>query len=392
LKTPCCPENLLPVEFKKMLAALVAGGKASRLSPVLHRFFLELRSSGRGLFSGPEVSKMANEGSVIPQWATPVTFEWPATELLENFAFLMNVSRLTGSDPASYVPIPGHQVRKANSAEIGIIRALNDSLAQGPFGPLGHLFARHLWEDQFPHPGGQHVPLQEAEWRYHVIAFEGWNGPISELQIAAALAPVELEFGLTIMRQGYGWHPERVFRTLADAPHNPAFFLDVTPNDIAVLRTVNEQLGRVDAASPIYVKNYAQQLLQLKALPAGSPLRFLGYFAILESLLTHKPKPTDPYESITRQVTQKLALLDNRWESRLDYTSFQNGARHETIWKKMYSYRSAVAHGDVPDFGSGDLALLVSPERAMALIKQSVKAVLRFALVEPRLVADLRDC
>jgi hypothetical protein len=334
---------------------------------------------------------MANEESVIPQWATPVTSSWPATELPENFAFLMNVSRLTDPDPAGYVPIPGHQVRKANSAEIGIIRVLIDSLAQGPFGPLGHLFARHLWEDQFPHPGGQDVPLPEKEWRYHVIAFEGYNGPISELQTAAVLAPVELEFGLTIMRQGYGWHPERVFRILADASNNPTFFVDVTPSDIAVLRTVHELLGRADAASPINVKNYARQLLQLKALPAASPLRFLGYFAMLESLLTHKPRLTDPYESITRQVTQKLALLDNRWGPRLDYTSFR-GAKHKTIWGKMYSYRSAVAHGDTPDFSGGDLKLLVSSECAMSLIKQAVKAVLRYALDEPRLVPDLRDC
>ncbi len=49
---------------------------------------------------------------------------------------------------------------------------------------------------------------------------------------------------------------------------------------------------------------------QLKALPHFSPLRFLGYFAMLESLLTHAPNPSDPYDSITRQVQKRRALLE----------------------------------------------------------------------------------
>jgi len=116
----------------------------------------------------------------------------------------------------------------------------------------------------------------------------------------------------------------------------------------------------------------------------------LGYFAVLESLLTHAPNPTDPYDSITRQIKKKLAVLDNRWSIKIDYGPF-GGVPAEKIWTKMYAYRSRIAHGGVPDF-VGDLKLLVSDDRVLKPIKETAKSVIRQALVEPQLLFDLREC
>lgn len=57
----------------------------------------------------------------------------------------------------------------------------------------------------------------------------------------------------------------------------------------------------------------------------------------------------------------------------------------------MYDYRSRLAHGDNPDF-QRDFAILQNPTLALDLLKGVVKATLRYALVEPRLVVDLREC
>ena len=121
-----------------------------------------------------------------------------------------------------------------------------------------------------------------------------------------------------------------------------------------------------------------------------SPLLFLGYFAILESLLTHQPKPADTIDSITRQVKRKIILLDNRWQPRIDYSPFPKSAP-ERIWSVMYSYRSCLAHGGDPDFKK-ELHLLVDGNSALRLLRQTVKAVLRPTLVEPQLILDLRNC
>ena len=58
----------------------------------------------------------------------------------------------------------------------------------------------------------------------------------------------------------------------------------------------------------------------------------------------------------------------------------------------MYAYRSAVAHGGIPNFTRGDLAGLKSPNQALKLLKESTKALIRHALSEPQLIVDLRDC
>ncbi len=128
----------------------------------------------------------------------------------------------------------------------------------------------------------------------------------------------------------------------------------------------------------------------LKQLPHGSPLRVVGYFGILESLLTHPPKPTDPYDSITRQVKKKLALLDRRFVRAIDYNGFGE-VNPEKVWTKMYAYRSVVAHGGMPDF-TGELAALKSPKQALKLLKETTKALIRHTLSEPQLIVDLREC
>jgi len=130
-------------------------------------------------------------------------------------------------------------------------------------------------------------------------------------------------------------------------------------------------------------------LLDLKDLPHFSPLQILGYFAILESVLTHQPRPDDRYESLTRQITNKLALLNKRWNPSFDYRPL-GGATHEKIWPQMYAYRSAIAHGNKLDFKT-KLALLKNADVANALIIDAVKKTIRQAYVEPRLVKDLHD-
>ena len=159
--------------------------------------------------------------------------------------------------------------------------------------------------------------------------------------------------------------------------------------DLAAVSAIHTGLLQNDERL-IDVERLARQVGDLKALPHESPLRFLGYFAILESLLTHLPKPTDPNDSIMRQVKKKIALLQNRWPERLDYSAFGN-ATGDTVWSKMYAYRSLLAHGGAPTF-TGELTLLSNHERALGLVKSTVKAIIRQALVEPQLVIDLREC
>jgi hypothetical protein len=180
-----------------------------------------------------------------------------------------------------------------------------------------------------------------------------------------------------------------LFQLLQDAHLNKSFFVDVSENDISDIREIHTKLGGHDHRL-LELKRTVGQLQQLKTFPHHSPLKFLGYFAILESLLTHAPKPIDPYDSITRQVKKKLGLLNNRFARKIEYSPF-GGARPEKVWTAMYHYRSLLAHGGDPEF-TRDLAVLKSRETALTLIKETVKSTIRHGLLEPQLLADLKEC
>ena len=166
-------------------------------------------------------------------------------------------------------------------------------------------------------------------------------------------------------------------------------FLDVSSKDVEEIKAVYARLQNPDSAFSADAKRLALQLRALKEL-SSAPIAFLGYFAILESLLTHMPKPSDPYDSITRQIKKKLILLNNRWNPKIDYSAFGK-ASPESVWSKMYDYRSRLAHGGEPKF-EGELKLLNSHDAALTLLRETVKATIRQTTIEPQLVADLRDC
>lgn len=306
----------------------------------------------------------------------------------DNYAFVMNVSRLVGAD--SYELMPGHVLRRATPDEIASIREILKSLVSAQYSLYGHF----LWERRLPAADGIMEILSEEDWRYFVISFTGNNRVLADLSRAFDLANLEIELAFTVLSQGpiapgLLWHAGRLFHTLEDALHNPGFFFEVSAEDVDGVRSLGLRLQNHDR-SLLDIDVLAGRIGELKGFPHSSPLRFLGYFAILESLLTHAPKPSDPYDSITRQVRKKLTLLDHRFPQHMDYGAF-GGASLETVWTRMYAYRSQLAHGLSPRF-TGDLQLLVDHDTALQLVKETTKAVIRQALSEPQLLLDLRDC
>jgi hypothetical protein len=302
----------------------------------------------------------------------------------------MNILELGGLE--NYELAPGHMLRHATHDESETIRNTLAHLG-GAWNPLQEA----LWECRWPHPGGMLERLPEEQWRYFVISFEGWNDTISSLQGAMDVAPLELDIAFTILRYGvtppghaHTWNPGRLFHTLEDAQRNLAtFFRSVGEAELRTIATLHASFVAHNTEL-IDVRRLAAQVGSLKAFPHDSPLRFLGFFAILESLLTHAPKPGDPYDSITRQVKKKMAPLDRRWSPRLDYSPFR-GASPETVWDRMYAYRSLLAHGGIPQF-DGDLDVVGDHQRALKLLRDAVKAIVRQAVAEPELLIDLREC
>ena len=305
----------------------------------------------------------------------------------DSYTFVTNVLGLGGRSSATLAP--GHELRRATSTEVSFIKETVHRL-----GALATI-TDPIWEYRWTTRGGDGLP--ESEWRYFVIAFQSPNRFIDDIRAAGHIARTELDCAFTAVHMRLGDQVSRGSMQhslrLAWDLHNLTdenLFVDVTEECSGDIATLCAQIQSHDP-SQIDVRQHAMALGELKGLPPLSKLRFLGRFAILESLLTHAPKPSDPYDSITRQVSNKIALLDNRWPHRLDYRRF-GGADADTIWKRMYAYRSTVAHGNTPDFQKKELRLLRSPHDASALLQDAVKAVIRYALIDPQLLLDLKRC
>jgi hypothetical protein len=173
-------------------------------------------------------------------------------------------------------------------------------------------------------------------------------------------------------------------------PEPDDLFLVLSRSQLEVLKRTFEKFTAFTHA-PLDLRKPVRQLRGLVELQRNSSLKFLGMFAILESLISHAPKPSDPSDSITRQVTKKMALLGRRFEFPLPYVQYFGAANNDTVWKKLYAARSAIAHGSEPSFAT-DLAVLRDIEHAATFLRLATSAVLLSALEEPILVADLREC
>ena len=132
----------------------------------------------------------------------------------------------------------------------------------------------------------------------------------------------------------------------------------------------------------------------------GSKLKVLGYFAVLESLLSHVPKPNDSADSITRQLKRNLLLLNNRiklTDVEFGLDSFKNSDPDKVV-SQLYALRSKFAHGgdatnETKWFDSRRPQHYDSwgPQNWItSYLRSVVQKVLQCALREPQLVIDLK--
>jgi hypothetical protein len=317
----------------------------------------------------------------------------PGTKTPQPFAFVLNVSRLVGG--SSLEIIPGRTLRRADDGEIEFTK-----------GVITSLFANHssggLWETRRPKSGqSKFVRLPKRQWRYFVIEFSGGNQEVELLERALSIAPCRLDVGFILSVSSLRgrklpvcvYRPPRLFQSLSAMSHAAGSVSGlakaVTKFDAEQVRKIYLKLATHDNRT-LDLDRVFKLVFELMDLPRFSPLQILGYFAVLESILTHAPNPDDRYDSITRQIKQKLALLNKRWKPPLDYSAF-SGLSHDKVWSKMYAYRSAIAHGSTPNF-AGELSVLGKAESADLLISEAVRKTICQALEEPQLLADLQNC
>ncbi|MBL9125189.1 MAG: hypothetical protein JNG90_16250 [Planctomycetaceae bacterium] len=312
---------------------------------------------------------------------------------LQNAGFIhaVNVGHLDGS--SSYSFADGVLLRRASAREIQTLqRLLKATLDQSAIFPPRNPYqtATKTLRTNESTLTFETRKLPRREWRYHVIEFSGNNCIAHDFADASTLTRHRIRLGSMVMRtdagSALGWSSNDL-RFLNELKDDDDAILALTLQDVADIRDVYDKLRKYDNAS-INLRDAITKYQHLDLIPFGSPMRFLGYMAIVESLITHRPDPSDPYSSLTRQVRQKMLLLDRRARIEIPYGRFGKAPR-EQIWNRLYEYRSTVAHGAVMKFG-GKFECLKDAETVTKFLERVVVAVMRLALDETQLVADLK--
>lgn len=307
----------------------------------------------------------------------------------EHFCFIADMINFKGKLPLEV--IPGHWFRKANTEEIQRIKRELDARSIMP----------HNYEQKRTPAdkkgSWQYSQLPPREWRYYVISFDGSNDKIQDIEYSADLLEHDINVAFAFFSQegmpsGIMYNPYITSTFFAERRmHLPEEIL-LESNELLEINTNYDAIVNLDKLQYPNIFRAISDFHQTKMITDRSILKVLSYFSIIECLLTHVPRPIDTIGSLTRQVSTKMSLLSKLFQRNLNYAlHFSQLPTPEKAWRKLYSYRSTVAHGGDTDF-NGDFATLSSRDNIQEFLKENLKLLLLYALKKPDFVADLQKC
>lgn len=252
--------------------------------------------------------------------------------------------------------------------------------------------------------GFSYLPLDKKNWNYWVIEFPEVN--MSEcLSLALGLAKIDLTIlflgtynGLkTILGKEVPGIVSNQLKTLTFF-YNTQFDKIETKiiskcdvNEIKELfHTLNKFKENKDEFD--FIEKALEDFSNLQVVPKNSPFRILGYFSILELLLTNY-KPNE--SSINTQLQTKINLVNNQAKDFINFREYFGGADTNTleiIIAKLYQYRNDIAHGNKSDFEKQLKIFKNSRSFIQEFLRDLTKNTIIFAIQEPKLILDLKKC
>ena len=233
-----------------------------------------------------------------------------------------------------------------------------------------------------------------------MVAFDGPNnGAIHEIEAIGLLLPADLEFAFQIFFSEPAQIGEILGRLIMPLHILEKYsnfdyaFKSATSLTSQQLVTIGE-LWRLYKDMPeefSFVTKAIDSFSDLRRVPVQSSLSVVGIFSIIESLTTHAPRSTENLDSITHQITNKIILLRKQYTRPVAPDQYFRSSTEETIWKKLYGYRSKIAHGSLANFNT-DYQVLRDHGAVAQFLRDNVKELIILALRNPEFMSDLRRC
>ncbi len=298
-----------------------------------------------------------------------------------------------------YEVIPGLQLRKASDEETSI---LQDLVAKACSGNIGWTSPYEMNWIRGDSAGYQSVHLEDSSlWKYWVLVGQKGGSTVHGLErIMQLVEPVvELATGIYFSEKD----GQKKFMGHSGVHHHIAnrhwgmdahFRESKTVVSEVALIELRQLFGKLNGLSEqhLFIENSLRIFNDIQRVPERSDLRVVGYFSVIESLITHAPRLTETLDSISHQIRGKMALLNNQFN---DPVAIPEGFDCEMLdkkrWSKLYAYRSKIAHGQSPSF-QGELSPLKDRVSVCQYLENTCRSLLKFALNEPQLIMDIREC
>jgi len=312
------------------------------------------------------------------------------------YAFILTVVEPKITTP--YEIIPRHTLQKAIPKQVEIIKSTLERFNTNIPSLLHPPYEFNVEVGQGEQPRQSiytFKKLEPEDWRYWIISFGPNNQEMINLGYALSLMENDIELGFEIIGKdaknvGFTWHAQSLHTYFNDRIRGQLPPKPILEEDLLLAAHCYEKLLSLPKEYQ-HIRRSFRLFDDLRSIPLLSRLAILGLFSALESLLTHAPDPKDPSDSLARQIKHKVALIQKRFVRDLDYEKWFDDIKEANLWKKLYLYRSLVAHGEEAHI-SDKLEKLKSTESIVSFLREVLKLLLAEALDEPELITDLKEC
>lgn len=289
----------------------------------------------------------------------------------------------------------GVTIRRPNKSELDKIREVLNISSD----PNGYSCVHHesVIVDFNENKTSFYQSEHSSDWHYYVLSDDVGGSAVYDLaETLLLLEPsielsVRLTFDIESGNENYGHAPPpahidgRYYKNLI-TPHRTVLSLHdfQRADEIRLkLKSLHDDYEFIGYA--------LKTISDLRKVTQRSRLQVVGLFSVIENLVTHDPRLKESLDSISHQLSRKLKLLTNETKSHELLSSHFGKASEENVWKKLYEYRSLIAHGSKEDF-NGRLKDLKSNDNVIDFLFRFTKVIWLYALENPIFIADLKEC
>lgn len=314
------------------------------------------------------------------------------------FAFIVSHLEIDGDLPVEVYP--GYVFRAASDFEISIIKSyINQTVPRDTFRWVP--YESYVRKEQQENGYALHYEnLGRDKWKYWVIVSEAINDRIFHgIELVGHMLPAAFDIGFVLFydlpdMQGdvTGLRPMPIHIIERYSSFEQAYSnAEVLRRDqIEGLKDLYQLLISLPSDYN-FISKALNNFSNLQRIPDSSELKIVGYFSIIESLITHPPRLTESLDSINHQIKNKLILLRKKYSRQISLNQYFQVAPEKTIWGKLYSYRSDVAHGGDVSFET-KYQILKSRESVITFLRDNIKELLLLAFRDPVFISDFREC